>query len=107
MKLYVRTPSGMGLGIGVLLTSLVKETSGTITSVQIYMPIGGHLVLGYHVEPQPKGRGGSEVLWVEPDDLCADDGAAVNQEMLRAEVARVTESLRYEALHGPLGENWP
>lgn len=107
MKLYARTPAGTGLGIDVLLTGLVKEANGKITSVEIYMPIGSHLIVGYRVEPLPKGRGSSEVLFVDPGDLCANDGTAVNQEMLRAEVARVEESLRYEAMHGPLGKDWP
>jgi hypothetical protein len=107
VKLYARTPCGTGLGIDVLLTGLVKEANGKITSVEIYMPIGGHLVVGYSIEPQPKGRGSREILWVDPSDLCANDGAAVNQEAVRTEVARVNEQLRYEALHGPLGENWP
>ena len=107
MKLYTRTPCGTGLGINVLLTSLVKESGDKITSVQIYMPIGAHVIVGYSVEPQPKGRGSTEVLWVDPTDLCTDDGATVNQEAIRAEVERVKASLRYEDLHGPLGENWP
>ncbi len=107
MKLYVRTLAGIDLGIDVLLTGLVKEANGKITSVEIYMPIGGHLIVDYNVEPLPKGRGSREVLWVDPGDLCANDGATANQDVLRAEVTRVCEMLRVEALHGPLGENWP
>jgi len=107
VKLYARTPCGTGLGINVLLTSLVKESGGKITSVQIYMPIGAHVIVGYSIEPQPKGRGSTEVLWVDSTDLRTDDGASVNQEALRAEIGRVEASLRYEALHGPLGKDWP
>jgi hypothetical protein len=107
VKLYVRTPAGTDLGIDILLTSLVKETGDKITSVQIYMPICGHVIVGYSVEPQPKGRGGSEILWIDPGDLRADDGATVNQEAIRAEVARVKESLHYEDMYGSLGKNWP
>jgi hypothetical protein len=107
VKLYARTPAGTGLGLNILLTGLVKESDDKITSVEIYMPIGGQLIVGYSVVPQPWGRGSREVLWVDPGDLCADDGAVATQEAIRAEVERVNASLRYEALHGPLGENWP
>lgn len=107
MKLYVRTASGTGLGIDVLLTGRVKEANDAITSVEIYMPTGGHVIVGYRVEPQPKGRGSSEILWVDPSDLCTRDGDRVNQEALHAEIARVHESLAYEKMYGPLGKDWP
>lgn len=107
MKLYARTRAGNGLGIDVLLTGVVNEVGSTIVNVEIYMPIGSHLITDQRIQPLTKGRGSREVLWVGPGDLCTNDGAALSQEALRAEVARVEESLRYEALHGPLGENWP
>ncbi len=107
MKLYARTPAGTGLGIDVLLTGQVREENGTIRSVEIYMPIGCDLVVGYRIESLPQGRGSRQVLWVDPGDLCADDSSALNQEALRAEVVRINEQLRAEMMSGPLGENWP
>jgi hypothetical protein len=107
VKLYARTPGGEGLGLDVLLTGQVTERDDKLHRVQVFMPIGCASIVGYSIKPEPKGRGGTEVLWVDPTDLRANDGATVNQEAIRAEVERVKESLRYEALHGPLGENWP
>jgi hypothetical protein len=112
VKLYARTPTGTGLGIDVLLTGQVREDNGTLRSVEIYMPIGCDLVVGYRIEKAvfeslPQGRGSRQVLWVDPGDLCADDGNTVNQAQIRAEVVRVNEQLRAEMLRGPLGENWP
>jgi hypothetical protein len=107
VKLYACTRAGNDLGIDILLTGLVNKVGDTIVSVEIYMPIGSHLIVKQRIQPLTKGRGSREVLWVGSNDLCANDGAPLSQEALRAEIARVEESLRYEALHGPLGENWP
>jgi len=118
VKLYVRTPAGIGLGIDVLLTGQVRETGSeagakagwVLRSVEVALPIAcDHIVgyIGYSVEPLPKSPSGRQLLWVNPGDLCADDGSAVNQEALRAEAARVREQLRTDMMRGPLPGNWP
>jgi hypothetical protein len=122
VKLYVRTLAGTGLGINVLLTGQVHEDGGTIRRVEIYMPLGCDLVIGYYgtaitgasargatklVMPLPKGRGDRQLLCVDSGDLCANDGSTLDQETLRAEVKRVNDQNRADMMHGPLGENWP
>jgi hypothetical protein len=116
VKLYARTPSGRGLGISVRFTGQVKESDNTIRSVEITLPRGcdevvglrvGAEIVGYRVEALPKAPSGDPILWADPDDLCADDGSAVNQEQLRAEVIRVNDQRRADMLRGPLGEDWP
>ena len=107
MKLYARTPAGTGLGLDVLLTGQLKESDGKIRSVEVALPDGCDHVVGYAIEPLPKRLSGRQLLWVDPGDVCADDGSTVNQEVLRGEVKRVNEQLRADMERGPLGENWP
>jgi hypothetical protein len=113
VKLYARTPAGTGLGLDVLLTGQVRATGSeekagwVIRSVEITLPIGCDSIIGYGVESLPKSPSGRQLLWVDPGDVCADDGSTVNQEALRAEVNRVNEERRADMLRGPLGENWP
>jgi hypothetical protein len=107
MKLYARTPAGTGIGIDVHLTGQVREEGGIIFSVEVALSIGCDLVVGYHVEALPKTPSGRQLLWVDPGDICADNGFTVSQPDLRAEVTRVNDQRRAEMRHGPLGENWP
>lgn len=107
MKLYARTPAGTGLGLNVILTGQVEEDSDIIRRVEIILPIGCDLVVGYTVEALPKSPMGQQLLWADPGDVCANDGSTINQDQLRAEVVRVNDQRRLDMMHGPLGENWP
>lgn len=107
MKLYARTPAGTGLGIDVVLTGQVRESDGKITRVEVALPPGCDLVVGYTIEALPRSPSGRQLLWADPGDVCADDGSTLNQDALRAVVTRVNEQLRADAMRGPLGENWP
>ena len=111
MKLYARTPAGTGLGLNVLLTGQVREEGNTIRRVEVILPIGCDpfvaVLGGYAVEALPKSPMGQQLLWADPGDVCANDGSPVNQDQLRAEVARVHAQARLDMASGPLGENWP
>lgn len=107
MKLYARTPAGIGLAIRIHLTGQVKEFGGKIRDVQVILPSGCDNVVGYAVAPLPKTPAGDQLLWADPGDLCADDGTTLNQGQLRAEVERVNNLRAEDARRGPLGENWP
>lgn len=108
MKLYARTATGTGLGIDILLTGQMREDGGFICSVEVVLPIGCILIVGYHVDSfLPKTPSGRQLLWADPIDISADNGASLNQFQLRAELVRVNEQRRTEMLRGPLGENWP
>lgn len=107
MKLYARTPSGLDLGLDVLLTGQLKESDGKIRSVEVVLPIGCDHVVGCAVVALPRRLSGRQVLWTDPSDICADDGSTVNQDQLCAEAARVLEQMRLDILNGPLGDKWP
>jgi hypothetical protein len=107
VKLYARTPAGVGLGINVHLTGQLREDGDKIRSVEVKLPFGCDHVVGYTVEPLPKSLGGDQLLWADPGDICANDGFTVSQDDLRAEADRVREQERVDTLRGPLGENWP
>jgi len=111
VKLYACTPDGIGLGLNVILTGQIQEdTDGLIWRVEIVLPIGCDHVVGYTVEALPKSPTGQQLLWVNPGDLCADVAGGVkpiNQDQVRAEVARVNDQRRLDMTRGPLRENWP
>jgi len=105
VKLYARTPSGIGLGLDVLLTGQLKEADGKIRDVEVALPIGCDYVYGVVIGPKsPSGR---LLLWVDAGDVCANDGATATQEELRADIVRVNDQHRADMMRGPLGENWP
>lgn len=111
MKLYTRTPCGTGVGIDILLTGRFRELEDRpgkrITAVEISAPIECDLVVGFTVEETPKTPSGRPLLWVDPSDICNDDGSTVSQEALRVEIERVAQRRSVDAMRGPLGENWP
>jgi len=98
VKLYARTPAGMGLGINVHLTGQMREEGGKIRSVEVKLPYGCDHVVGYTVEALPKDLAGDQLAWVDPGDLCTNDGRTVNQGELRAEVTRVIDAMALRIL---------
>ncbi len=107
MKLYTRTPAGIGIGIGILLTGQVKEVDGKLRAVEISLPFGCDAIVGYTATPLPKTPGGRAILWVDPGDLCTDAGSPMNREALLDEIKGVNDRRVEEMRRGPLGENWP
>ena len=107
MKLYARTPAGRGIGLDVLLTGQLKEADGKIRGVEVALPFGCDWIVANGIEDLPMTPSGRQLLWVDPGDICADNGFTVSPSELSAEAARVREQLRLDMLHGPLGENWP
>jgi hypothetical protein len=103
VKLYVCTSAGTDLGLNVILTGQVQEDAGIIRRIEVILPIG--------CEPfgtaLPKSPMGQQLLWVNSGDICADNGGAVDQDQIRAEVVHVNDQRRLDMARGPLGENWP
>jgi hypothetical protein len=107
VKLYMRTPAGLGLGLHVWLSSQAQESDGKIRSVEVILPPDCDRIVGYRVEALPKTPAGDQLLWADPGDLCADDGSTLNQEALLDTIKRVNDLCAEEMRRGPLGENWP
>lgn len=116
MKLYARTPTGVGLYLHIWLTGQMQEDDGgTIRRVEVTLPPGSKIAGDYNADGLPKPPAGDlgvedcgrQVLWADPDDFRTDDGAAPNHDELRAKIKRVNDQRAKEMRSGPLGENWP
>jgi hypothetical protein len=115
MKLYARTPTGVGLYLHIWLTGQMQEFGGEIRCVEVTLPPGSAIADGYNEEGLPKPPAGDlgiedcgrRVLWADPTDFRADDGGALKPDELRAKIQRVNDRRAKEMRRGPLGENWP
>jgi hypothetical protein len=107
VKIFTRTPAGTALGFTVYPTGNVRELGGKIRSVEVRLPGSCVRVRGYTVDPLPKDADGSQLLWAEPGDLCADDGARIEQQALRMAIHAVNVNAAASMSDGPLGKNWP
>jgi hypothetical protein len=92
MKLYARTPCGIGLAIDILFTGQLKEKGGRLVEVEVLLPVGCAFVRGYSVEELPKASNGRQRLWVDPTDICGNNGDTVDRPALLAEIARGQEN---------------
>jgi hypothetical protein len=106
VKLYMSTPSGLGLGLSIHLTGRLRVNEREqISGVEIYMPLASVILSDHFIDAG--GGDGRQVLWVEPGDLRCDEGPHITQIEIHAAATSAKEKLRAEILRGPLGEDWP
>jgi hypothetical protein len=105
VKLYVSTPSGLGLGLSVHLTGHLRmNAQDQILGVEIYIPLASDVLSDHFTDAGTDGR---QVLWVEPRDLRRDDGTVITLFEIQAAATSAKEHLGDQMLRGPLGEDYP